>query len=80
MDSLTINNNAAENMIAISSTDNTVQVQKLQFRWDYILIYILLRFLQGGGVGMYYFTFWFIRYKCQKILYNHALFVIRCLW
>ncbi len=32
--------------------DYTIQVHRLKFRWDYILVYILLRFLQGGGVGM----------------------------
>ena len=28
-----------------------LHVAGLSFRWDYILIYTLLRFLQGGGFG-----------------------------
>lgn len=50
VDSLTITNQTAEDMITVRE-DRTIQFNSLQFRWDYILIYISLRFLQGGGAG-----------------------------
>ena len=53
VDSLTITKDTVEDMVTVNTADNTIQVHKLQFRWDYILMYIFLRFLQGGGVGEY---------------------------
>ena len=54
VDSLTITKDTVEDMVTVNKADNTIQVHKLQFRWDYILMYIFLRFLQGGGVGEYF--------------------------
>lgn len=35
----------------MSLASKKVNVGKLQFRWDYVLLYVSLRFLQGGGIG-----------------------------
>lgn len=50
VDSLTYSHNSSSCLTV--NRDGKGQVEKLQFRWDYILIYVLLRFLQGGGAGM----------------------------
>ncbi len=51
VDSLTISKDSVDDVVSFNMEDKTLQVSKLQFRWDYILVYILLKFLQGGGVG-----------------------------
>ena len=35
----------------VDSHNYVITAGGLQFRWDYILIYVMLRFLQGGGFG-----------------------------
>ncbi|KAK2158020.1 hypothetical protein NP493_1828g00001 [Ridgeia piscesae] len=50
VDSLTITNSSST-VATVSLASKQVVVGKLQFRWDYILIYVFLRFLQGGGIG-----------------------------
>ena len=51
VDSLTITTESVKDVVTVNTADNTIQVSKLKLRWDYILMYIFLRFLQGGGVG-----------------------------
>ena len=51
VDSLTISKDSIDDIVSINMNDNTLQVSKLRFRWDYILVYIMLKFLQGSGVG-----------------------------
>ena len=50
MDSLTITNTSST-VSTMSLASKKVNVGKLQFRWDYVLLYVFLRFLQGGGIG-----------------------------
>jgi len=50
VDSLTITNSSST-VATVSLASKQVVVGKLQFRWDYILIYVFLRSLQGGGIG-----------------------------
>ena len=50
VDSLTIEN--SKTTLEIELEENyRVRVGRLQFRWDLILVYVFLRFLQGGGFG-----------------------------
>ncbi len=51
VDSLTISKETLDDVVTVNRADGTATVGKLQFRWDFILVYIVLRFLQGGGVG-----------------------------
>ena len=59
MDSLTLQNSSSAsgsdaftlNIVNEDGEQRVMQVASLQFRWDYVLIYVLLRFLQGGGGG-----------------------------
>ncbi|KAI0233623.1 ATP-binding cassette sub-family B member 6, mitochondrial [Lamellibrachia satsuma] len=50
VDSLTITNTSST-VSTMSLASKKVNVGKLQFRWDYVLLYVSLRFLQGGGIG-----------------------------
>ncbi len=51
VDSLTISKESVDDVVSFNMEDKTLQVSKLRFRWDFILVYIVLKFLQGGGVG-----------------------------
>ena len=54
VNSLTINPNTSlyrPDSFEVIRNGGYLHVAGLQFRWDYILIYTLLRFLQGGGFG-----------------------------
>jgi hypothetical protein len=43
----------AVNSLTVSNTGT----DKLDFRWDYIMIYIAFTFLKGGGTGLKLFFF-----------------------
>ena len=49
VDSLTVRN--VNESVTLRDDFYVAHVQGIEFRWDYILIYISLWFLQGGGLG-----------------------------
>lgn len=51
VDSLTPKTSNRSMTNEVGSQTFVITAGGLQFRWDYILIYVLLRFLQGGGFG-----------------------------
>ncbi|ESO01170.1 hypothetical protein HELRODRAFT_192396 [Helobdella robusta] len=51
IDSLTITNQTEESKTGDGST-RAYTLSELQFRWDYILTYVFLWFLQGGSMGL----------------------------
>lgn len=36
---------------SVSVEDNVIVINGIQFRWDYVVTYVGLWFLQGGGFG-----------------------------
>ena len=44
---------------SVDLQDGVVSVTGIEFRWDYILVYVALWFLQGGGLRLS-FIFYFI--------------------
>ena len=56
------------------------QVGPLKFRWDFIVIYVALKFLQGGGSGKFVSVF-FCRYVFDVMTppvdfsFRHNLFI-----
>ena len=51
VDSLTVTSGQNESEALLQLRGDRLQVSHLDFRWDYIVIYVALRFLQGGGGG-----------------------------
>ena len=49
MDSLTVRN--VNESVTLQDGFYVAHIQGVEFRWDYILIYMALWFLQGGGFG-----------------------------
>jgi len=49
VDSLTVRN--VNESVTLQDRFYIAHVQGIEFRWDYILTYIALWFLQGGGLG-----------------------------
>jgi len=49
VDSLTVR--SANTSITLQDDFFVAHVKGIEFRWDYILVYISLWFLQGGGLG-----------------------------
>lgn len=39
-----------DNLFSLSSVDS-LTIEPIEFRWDFVLIYVTLSFLQGGGTG-----------------------------
>jgi len=49
VDSLTVRN--VNESVTLTDGFYVASVRGIEFRWDYILVYIALWFLQGGGLG-----------------------------
>lgn len=49
VDSLTVRN--ANESVTLKDRFYVASVKGIEFRWDFILVYIALWFLQGGGLG-----------------------------
>jgi len=49
VDSLTVRN--VNESVTLKDSFYVARVKGIEFRWDYILTYVALWFLQGGGLG-----------------------------